>query len=486
MLLACVPVAWLWMMPDELAAFGRSLVATNTFVSNFLFRADVDYFAEAAELKPLIHTWSLAVEEQFYVFFPLMLVALLKLRRSALLIILLAVATGSLMLAEHWSHIDRASNFYLLPPRAWDLLLGSLIALAPEYSGSTGRRQLLAITGLLMCVVPLVVFDQTMRLPGLLGLVPSVGAALVILFAGPDTLVGRCLGARIPVAIGLVSYSAYLWHQPVFVFARLRLYEGIDSIVWPALIALTFALARPSWYFVENPFRDKHRVSVRQLSAAAPPLTAALVIAGAALHVTNGVPYRVPEAAVRFERDASELRAAHRHCQFDESHPFDPSRACRVGPSRPAWRLGRQSRNCACEWTDAGARPARRGLGALRQFELRSSARLRMGSPPQGVRGGQPRGIHRDCQRPGDEDSRLAGTFGLLRRARRLRQWRRRRRARRVGSSSVRRRKFGCRRRFEAHSQSFARGREDSCPGLSGTRSRVGCYGTALSASFVR
>src|SRR4029453_18173087 len=109
-LLACVPIAWLWMMPDEFAAFGRSLVATNIFVSNYFFRADVDYFAEAAELKPLIHTWSLAVEEQFYILFPLMLVALLKLRRSALLTILIVVTAGSLMLAEHWAHIDRASN----------------------------------------------------------------------------------------------------------------------------------------------------------------------------------------------------------------------------------------------------------------------------------------------------------------------------------------------------------------------------------------
>jgi peptidoglycan/LPS O-acetylase OafA/YrhL len=363
-LLACVPVAWLWMMPDELAAFGRSLVATNIFVSNYFFRADVDYFAEAAELKPLIHTWSLAVEEQFYIFFPLMLVALLKLRGAARLTILLAVAAGSLILAEYWSHVDRASNFYLLPPRAWELLLGSLIAFAPEYSGSTGRRQLLAITGLLMCVVPLVLFDQTMRLPGLLGLVPSVGAALVILFAGPATLVGRCLGARIPVAIGLVSYSAYLWHQPVFVFARLRLYEGIDSIVWPALIALTFALAWLNWRFVENPFRDKHKVSVRQLSAAALPLTAALVIAGAALHVTNGMPRRVPEAAVRFEREASELRAAHRQCQFDESHPFDPSRACRTGPSPSRVAIWGDSHATALA---SGLMPAlaRQGVGSV-------------------------------------------------------------------------------------------------------------------------
>jgi peptidoglycan/LPS O-acetylase OafA/YrhL len=334
-LLACLPVAWMWMMPEEFAGFGRSLVATNTFLSNYFFRADVDYFAEAAELKPLIHTWSLAVEEQFYIFFPLFLVALLKLRRAFSLAALVVVAMASLMLAEYWARVDTASNFYLLFPRAWELLMGSIIALLPSSPATTvtrGSRQILALTGLAMVVAPLFAFDQTMRLPGWLGLIPSGGAALLILYAGSDTLVGQWLGSRVPVAIGLVSYSAYLWHQPVFVFARLRLYQGIDSSVWAALIGLTFALAWASWRFVETPFRDKKTVSTRQMAFVAAPLTLVLIGTGVALHITDGVPGRVPEAAVRFEREAAETRDANRRCQFDQSRPFNASQACRTGP----------------------------------------------------------------------------------------------------------------------------------------------------------
>lgn len=261
----CIPFAWLWLLPDDMQRFSQSLVAVSTFVSNLLFWQESGYFDTAAELKPLLHTWSLAVEEQYYVLFPLFLVLVWPFGKRWILVLLALGAVLSLSLAEWGSFRRPAATFYLLPTRGWELLLGALIAF---YLSKDNRLKAAGVTGeiagalgLVLILYPIFTFDKQTPFPGLYALVPTFGAALVILFSTQQTLIGKIVGNKLFVSIGLISYSAYLWHQPILAFARHRVSVDLKvGLVW-ALIALTFVLAVLSWKFVELPLRSRGRFS---------------------------------------------------------------------------------------------------------------------------------------------------------------------------------------------------------------------------------
>lgn len=230
----CLPFAWLWLLPEDMVDFGQSLMAVVGFVSNVLFwREETGYFNTAAELKPLLHTWSLAVEEQFYLLFPLALMLLWKLPRTGLFVLLALVSVISLGIAEWGAHNQPAAAWFLLPTRAWELGIGALAAihlrnkpLDPQASG--GFNQLMSLAGISLIAWAIFFFDDNTPFPGVWGLLPVVGTALVILFATPATLGGRLLGTRALVGTGLISYSAYLWHQPLLAFARQRNIVELD------------------------------------------------------------------------------------------------------------------------------------------------------------------------------------------------------------------------------------------------------------------
>ncbi len=288
--IACLPFAWAWLMPIELKDFGQSLIAVNLFASNILFWLEIDYFAPGAELKPLLHTWSLAVEEQFYVVFPLLLLLLKRFREPALALILLAISAASLALAQWASGAHPIANFYLLPTRAWELGVGAVIAIALQNGMLTGARARLvaSIAGLALVLYAIFVFDTSVPFPSVWTLIPVLGTALLLVGAEPGNPVGRLLALRPLVLVGLMSYSAYLWHQPVLVFARIRnIQELTDLQIW-SLIALTLVLAYLSWRFVERPFRQKGLIPARRIFTAAATASVLLVGTGAALHVGKG------------------------------------------------------------------------------------------------------------------------------------------------------------------------------------------------------
>lgn len=273
-MLISMPLALFLMFPEKLIEFGESVLATVAFGSNILFWRDSGYFATVNELKPLLHTWSLAVEEQFYVFFPLALAALwaLGLRLKGLAIAISLAAVGSFMLADWASFRMIAASFYLLPMRAWELLAGAVMAFwtlrrtAPVGPLAEGG----GVLGILMIVAAIVFLDGAIPWPGRWALLPVVGTALVILYAGPKTVVGRLLSLRPVVAVGLVSYSAYLWHQPLFAFARVGSPGEPSHLLMVGLAVLTFALAWLTWRFVEKPFRNRkwlRRRDIFRLSA---------------------------------------------------------------------------------------------------------------------------------------------------------------------------------------------------------------------------
>lgn len=250
----CIPIALVFMTPWQLAGFMRSLAATTIFVSNIHFLETSGYFGPDAELSPLLHTWSLAIEEQYYFLLPLLLMTLGAFSTKKHLIAILTLAGMSLMLAEWgWrNHLD--ANFFFTFSRFWELLIGSVCAVLLLRRDAV-HSEILAGVGLLMVVYSIFFFSEAMPFPSFFTLIPVIGAALIILFAAKGTVVARLLSWRPIVAIGLVSYSAYLWHQPLFAFARVRLLDPPDIGIMVCLAAATFVLAWLTWQFVEQPFR---------------------------------------------------------------------------------------------------------------------------------------------------------------------------------------------------------------------------------------
>lgn len=253
-MLACVPFAWAWMLPSQFMDFSRSLMAVVFFVSNVLFWRESGYFAASAELKPLLHTWSLAVEEQFYLLFPLFLAVMWRIGRKHLPTTIAVLAVGSLALSEWGWRTDPTANFYLAPTRAWELLTGSLCALWLR-GRQPAENGVVSAAGLGMIVASIFSFDDNTPMPSLQALLPVGGAAMIILFGGSETRVARLLSSRPLVGIGLISYSAYLWHQPLFAFARLRFPESVRHPLMLTLAAVTLVLAYLTWRHIEQPFR---------------------------------------------------------------------------------------------------------------------------------------------------------------------------------------------------------------------------------------
>ncbi|MBF7072251.1 acyltransferase [Glaciecola sp. MH2013] len=260
----CLPFAWHWMLAEQFRDFSQSLVGVSAFASNILFHFESGYFAPSAELKPLLHTWSLAVEEQYYVIFPLLLIAIWKYGINKVFLVVGILALLSLMIAEFDWRKDGQSSFYLPHARAWELLAGSISAFVIHKQG-VKSNELLASLGLLMIAGSLFMIDENIPFPSIYTLIPVVGVMLLILFAGEKTRINQVLSANILVGVGLISYSAYLWHQPLFAFVRLRSLEHPSSLLMGLLVLCTFLLAYLTWKYIEGPFRDKEKVTRRQL-----------------------------------------------------------------------------------------------------------------------------------------------------------------------------------------------------------------------------
>lgn len=258
-ILATLPVTWMFLPPPELKSYFSSIAATATFSSNILFWYESGYWDTATSLKPLIHTWSLAVEEQYYIVFPLLVMAAWRLGRAWFTAIILALVAASLWFAEHYLTTDPMMSFYMLPSRAWELLVGSITALyllrrtTPISSGPL--NQVLSLAGLGMIVYAILTYTEQTPFPGINAALPVIGTALIIAATGPRTLVGFILGSKPFVLIGLISYSAYLWHQPILAVFKLRGFGEVSTAGSILAIALTLGLSVLSYRFVEKPVR---------------------------------------------------------------------------------------------------------------------------------------------------------------------------------------------------------------------------------------
>lgn len=282
-MLVCIPFAWLWLMPLDLKDFFQSIIAVATFSSNILFWLESDYFDTAAELKPLLHTWSLAVEEQYYIFFPLFLMFLWGQGKRVIISALLVIFLLSLSLAQWAAFNAPTANFYLLPTRGWELLIGVFAAFYLNQQTAKWMlpklNNLLSSLGLLLIFISVFIFDSSIPFPSVYALVPTIGTVLIIVFAQEGTWVQRFLSNKLFVGVGLISYSAYLWHQPIFALVKYRSFtepsHGLMLLLCIAVVLLSYL----SWRFVEIPFRNKQAYSRRFIFASGGVLTALFVVA---------------------------------------------------------------------------------------------------------------------------------------------------------------------------------------------------------------
>jgi len=265
MMLISLPFAWLWLLPSDLEDFSQSLIAVITFSSNILFWKETGYWGTENELKPLLHTWSLAVEEQYYILFPLFLTFMQRFRKRWLMSSFLAIIVISLFLSQWGSHHIPTANFFLLPFRSWELAIGACIAfyflyIEPNTYFIRPKKlfnDLLSALGLALILYAIFAFDKNTPFPSVYALIPTIGTALIILFSSANTFVGRLLSTKALVGIGLISYSAYLWHQPLIAFSRHSSSTEPNQFVLLTMATLSFPLAYLTWRFIENPFRKK-------------------------------------------------------------------------------------------------------------------------------------------------------------------------------------------------------------------------------------
>lgn len=291
-MLVCIPFSWFWMLPDPLENFGQAIVATTLFSNNILLYITSGYWELASEFKPLLHTWSLGVEEQYYVFFPVFIILTWRFGMGKIFGMLIIMAAISLALSEWASTVDPEANFYLAPTRVWEIFAGSIVAFMIHKRGVQSSN-LVSFIGLAAIIAPVFIYDETTPFPGLYALAPVLGTLLLIMFADRKTLVAKILGNPLISGTGLISYSAYLWHQPLLAFAKVYERSLPGPLINSVLLVATFILAFLTWKFVENPFRNRNIIPTRVAAVSLSVMAVCLLAFGYSAHKTHGFVSRI-------------------------------------------------------------------------------------------------------------------------------------------------------------------------------------------------
>jgi peptidoglycan/LPS O-acetylase OafA/YrhL len=302
-LAACASI----MFDADRRVVARSAVTVMAFAANIMFWRGIDfgdftvvnYFGRRIHEQPLVHTWSLGVEEQFYLLYPLTLLLVWRIRKSWLLPFLIASALASFALSAWLTPGSPGASFYLLPTRGWELLAGGLIAwggaaLVPERAHI---REGAAALGLILVLIPVLLYDGGTPFPGFYALAPVGGSALLLRYAA-GSKTGALLSWRPLVFVGLISYSAYLWHQPLFALARYGSSSGhLDTVTAIVLSAITLILAAITWRWVETPFRNRRLISSRALVWSAVVATVVVAVPAARFAFGGETGLRTPIAS---------------------------------------------------------------------------------------------------------------------------------------------------------------------------------------------
>jgi len=327
-LLVSLGMGFLFMLPDAYRALGLNTAASAGFVANIALFLQQNYFAPSAEFNPLLHIWSLGVEEQFYLVWPLILMLLARHRAG------IAVAIGLTALSFGGNVLQTASDpvaaFFLPLGRFWELGAGAILALLHARAGGFVRgKEWIGWAGLLLLAAAMVVIDRDRAFPGWWALLPVAGTVLLIA-SGENAQANRMLSHRTLVGIGLISYPFYLWHWPLLVFARIIRFEKEPTIIMSiGLIGAAGLLAHLTYRFVERPIRSAGHPSTKAVSLAV--LLAVCGALGLAVYAKQGLPYRFPltiQKRVGVGEDAERVPV----CRYDVG--IRPSPECDgVGPA---------------------------------------------------------------------------------------------------------------------------------------------------------
>lgn len=252
-------LAFYFLLPDSLVVYVKTLLASLFFVSNLYFFGEDTYVSDSSEYKPLLHTWSLSVEWQFYLIFPFLCIWLFKRFKDKKLTIICSLFLLSLVLSNILAYRQPNFAFYMLPSRMWELMAGSIVAiiiLENKLNISKFYYKTLPIVGFILIILSIVFIDDGMLHPSVITLIPVLGTCLIVLFSREKDAASYFLSLKPMIFIGAISYSIYLWHQPLFVFYRIKIGE-ISTFISIILILLSIALSILSFYVIEKPFRKK-------------------------------------------------------------------------------------------------------------------------------------------------------------------------------------------------------------------------------------
>ncbi len=332
-LIACSIAAYFLLIPGDLRAFGDSLNATVLFFSNFHWLKNANYFDAPAIDKPLLHAWSLAVEEQFYAVWPLMLLLFRRfLPGKRLTYAILALALISLILAEARLPDYQKDAFYFPWCRGWELMLGALLAVSPPRLREGPLATGLGLAGLAAIALAASVYDTSTVFPGLNALLPCAGAALVIASGNAPNPAARLLSFEPIRQIGLISYSLYLVHWPLFSFAHLYFTQKLPPEFSLSIVALSLVLAYASWRFIETPFRTG-KFSKPEAFGTAAAVMSGLYLCGSIFVWSGGLPSRVSKDIMALH-EFMERRDFSSYCRKTQVPGFEDGAACVLGEDR--------------------------------------------------------------------------------------------------------------------------------------------------------
>jgi peptidoglycan/LPS O-acetylase OafA/YrhL len=299
-MLVSLPFAWVYLLPSSFVEFSKSILYSLGFGSNFYFHySDLKYGAESGLLKPFLHTWSLSVEEQYYILFPIILLVIFKYFRKYLLTILVIALIISLQIADWSSKNYPSASFYFLHTRMWELLAGSILAYFEITLGHRSKNKklnlILPSTGLFLIGHSILFFNNQMFHPSFYTLSIIIGICLIIWFSDKDEIITQMLSTKLFVGIGLISYSLYLWHYPIFAFSRIVEFRVQENIFKSTSLGfLTLILSIFTYYFIEKPFRNKNN-KFKLIIGLITISIFILMIYNFSVIKKNGYPNRVPE-----------------------------------------------------------------------------------------------------------------------------------------------------------------------------------------------
>ena len=306
--LTALIAGWFLFLPVDFKSLGKSVIAQAALLSNVYFYLQPEgYFDAGIETKPLLHTWSLAVEEQFYLFFPLLLLYLSRCKNVQIPKTVAILAVGSFTLSVAGTYLYPSATFYFLPTRAWELFIGALLAmLVGRFSARPQIREVAGWLGIAFVCFPILFYNGNIRFPGVAAIPPCLGAVLII-FSSESKLsfVGRLLAFKPVVFIGLISYSLYLWHWPLLMISQYL----TGPQLWPVRASLLIAstvLAVLTWKYVETPFRKRQFLHQRrQIFGFAGISMASLLVLGFVVCHARGLPSRFSDKALGYAGSAN-------------------------------------------------------------------------------------------------------------------------------------------------------------------------------------